>query len=190
VFPRFFFEDPVWLGAGLLFIQLILILRWAGRRDASSRYALRAGLAMSALLMGISVVVITPREEIIAACLDLARAVDDGDVSAIAANLADDFEAGALDRAEFLARLEGTLSRTRVDRPRLRRFEVTFADPYHACVVLNATAQMRASNGFAGRLPTRWRLTFHRAATDWKLDAAESLPIPPLNLREFATWLH
>ncbi len=189
MFWRLFFEEPAWLGAGLLFVQLFLILRWAKRRDPSSRYALRAGLALSALLIGVSVVVVTPREEIIAACLDLARAVDDGDVPGLAANLADDFEAGALDRRDFMARLEGSLSRVRVDRPRLRRFEVTLADPYHAVVVLNAMVQIRSAEGVSARLPSRWRLAFRRSAAGWKLINVESVPIPPLNLRSLDQWL-
>jgi hypothetical protein len=144
---------------------------------------------MGALLMGTSVVVVTPGEEIIAACEDLARAVDDGNVAFIGSRLADAFQTEDVDRDTFLLRLQSALTRGRVDRPRLRRFEITFADPYHVVVALDATAQVRFAEGSAGRLPSRWRLAFRKSPDGWRLTSVQSVPVPPLNLRNLDPWL-
>jgi hypothetical protein len=188
VIERLLFESPILLLPLVLIVLFILIVRWSRRRDRGSARAMTIGFIAAAMLLALPGLVVTRREQIIAECRELARAVDDGDVAAIDARLAEDFRIGDLDRAAVVGRLTDTLTRFRVDDPRLRRFEVSFPTPNTAVATFAASARVRSAESLYDRLPSRWRLTF-RETEGWKVARLESLPVPPLNLPSVEAWL-
>lgn len=185
----FFFQNLWALAALLVAVQAVLLVIWSRRRTRGTAQAVCVGLAVIPACLGLSVLIVTPRERVIAFCGELARAVDEGEVSSIAEHFADDFQTDGLDRPAFVERLEQTLTSFRVDHPRLRDFEVTFPTDQDAVVALTATCGVRSVDAAFDHLPTRWRLTLRRVGDSWLVVKIESVPIPPLNLRDLRDWL-
>lgn len=144
---------------------------------------LLAAVGAASGLTTLSVSVVTQREEIIATCHEMARAVDDGDLAAIGAFLDETCVVGGISRPAFLERLEDTLTRFRVDQPRLRGFEVVVNPADRAVAELSAAARIRAVENVWDRVPTKWRVSFRRVGEAWRVTEIESIPIPPLHLR-------
>ena len=184
-----FFERALLLAAILAVGVVILLFRWANRRDRASVRAVLIGLGLLVFAPSVSLLVVTDREEIMTACDQLARAVDAGDLGAIHDALAPELTAASLDRAAFLERVERALTRFRVDQPRLWGFEIELGPSGRAVAEFSASAQIRAAEGVWDRLPTMWKLALRREGQRWRVTRIESLPVPPLNLRTTDDWL-
>ncbi len=183
------FERPFALFALWAGVQTLLLGRWWRRRGRRAARAVWVGLVAIPALMTISIVVVTPRERVIAICRELAGYVDDGDVLGIAGHVAGDFEANGFDRAALLEGVERALARVRVDSPRLRRFEVTFPDQGTGLATFNVTCRVRSVDFQHDLLASRWRITFHGRGAVWRVASIESLPVSPLNFRRLSEWL-
>jgi len=183
------FENFWALAALLVAVETLLVVIWSQRRTLVWARAVWVGVGLIPACLTLSVVIETPRERVIAFCWELARAVDEGETSSIAVHFAEDFQAEGLDRAGFVQRLEQTLTRFRVDHPRLRNFEVTFPTVESAIVTLTTTCLVRSVDAVFGHLPSRWRLSLRRDGESWLVVKIESIPIPPLNLRYVRDWL-
>jgi len=183
------FENLWALAALLVAVETVLIVVWARRRTRASVRAAWVGFAMIPASLTLSILIETPRERVIAFCWELARAVDEGEVNSIAEHFADDFQTDGFDRSAFVDRLEQTLTRFRVDQPRLRDFEVAFPTDESAVVTLTATCRIRSIDAVFDHLPSRWRLTLRRDRDSWLVVKIESIPILPLNLRDLRDWL-
>ncbi len=186
---RLLFEDLLLLALLLGIAEFVLLWHWARRRDRASSRALLVGLSASTALIFLSALVHTPREQVVDVCHHLATLVDEGDVAKIGDVLHDEFQAGSLGRAAFLSRVESALTRYRVDQPRLRGFEVTVTGGDQAIANFQASAQIRSAEQVYGRLPSRWGVAFRRTGSTWKVTSVESIPVPPLNLRNLDEWL-
>lgn len=184
-----FFENTVALAGVLAVFVLLLLFRWANRRDRASARALLIALAAAAGLPALSALVVTQREQVIHTCHAMACAVDDGAVAAFGEFLDGSCVVGGLDRASFLDRLEEMLTRFRVDQPRLRGFEITVDSAGRAVAEFTASAQLRSAEGNWDRVPTRWRVSLRRTGERWRVTGIESIPVPPLNLRTTSDWL-
>jgi hypothetical protein len=147
------------------------------------------GAATSVALVAMSLAVVTPRELITAACRELGRAVDDGDLDAVSARIASDFLAEELDREELIRRMTLALTRVRVDRLRLHRLEIEVLDEKRAAATFDASCNVRTAEGFVGALPSRWKLTFRREQERWVVTRIESIPTPPLQIKRVIDWL-
>lgn len=181
-------ESEIAVAVALSLMSLVLLFRWAYRRDRASARALFVSLGATFLGPLVSVLVVTQREEVILMCHRLASAVDQGDVRAIETSLDDSFEASGLNRGEFVERLEAALTRYRVDQPRLRAFDVK-VDDAAATAEFIASAQVRFAEGAWDRLPTKWRVRFRRAGSQWLVASMESIPVPPLHMKMTGEWL-
>lgn len=137
----------------------------------------------TATLVAASWFIETPREQIAATCRVLARLVDDGDINELERRLASDFEANGLDREAFLDRVSAMLSRTRLDHVRIRGIDVTLEGQRGAIATFDANCNIRSAEDFTAALPSRWRLRFEKDGEQWLLQQVESIPVPPLNLR-------
>lgn len=182
------FERPLLFFLGWVSLQFVLICLWSWRRTKLARQATIAGLIALPVGLALSQFVVTPAEEVMAKCQSLAAAVDEGDMATIAAGVAAGFEASGLSREEFLARVEQTLTRIRIDRPRLSRFEIETAE-HDAVAEFSVTCRIRSEDFTLEALPTRWRVSFRNRSGDWLVTSIESIPVPPLNLRTVDDWL-
>ena len=183
------FENTIVLAGMLAIILLLFLFRWANRRDqASVRWLLIAVGVVGGLPM-LSALVVTQREEVIATCQSLARAVDNGDLAAIGEFLDQACVVGGISRPEFLERLEDVLTRFRVDQPRLRAFEVMVDKAGRSVAEFTASAQIRGIENVWDRVPTKWRVSLRRVGDAWRATEIESIPIPPLQLRTPGLWL-
>ena len=186
---RILFESLWLLAVVWVVVQFTLIAIWSRQRNRLWARTVWGGFAAGPLLLILSIVVVTSREQIIELCEDLARHVDKGDVAAIDPRLAADFEAGQLGRDEFVDRLERTLTRYRVDNPELRGFVVTFPAKDVGVAEFRASASVRSPELIYDRFTSRWRATCRRSNGEWKVTKLESLPTPPLNIGDVRHWL-
>ncbi len=170
-------------------IQLGLIAVWSWRRNRPCARAVWIGFATIPLLLLLSVVVVTPREQIIELCNNLAEMVDEGDVDAIGSHLADDFLVAGLNRADFLDRVEETLATHPVDDARLYRIEVTFPRKDEGAALFNAVCVIRSTDFYLDRLLSRWRVTFVDQRAGWLVTGVEVLPTPLSPVRNIRDWL-
>ncbi|MCH8966598.1 MAG: hypothetical protein IID43_02885 [Planctomycetes bacterium] len=164
--------------------QCVLIALWAWRRGRRLARSVWIGFGVIPALLALSLLVVTPRERIIAVYEALSEAVVKEDVVAIGSHLSTDLEAGRLDREGFLESVERTLNRYRVQTPMLHRFEVTFQEDGAGVALFNSRAQVESDHEAYGWLPLRWRLTFRRANRTWRVARIETLPIAPYYIKD------
>ena len=189
MFHRLLFESPFTLAAACVGIQTLLLFLWRQRPGRATARAVWVGFAAIPLLITMSIVVVTPRERIIAVCHELASHVDEGHIAGIAEHVADDFATEGFDRTALLDGIERALTTVRVDSPRLRRFEVTFSDEDTALTTFSATCRVRSDDFQQDRLLSRWGITFRRSDDRWLVVRIESIPVPPLHFRRLGEWL-
>ena len=186
---RILFENLWLLAVAWVVAEFILIAVWSWRRSRRAVRCVYGGFAAAPLLFTASVLIVTPREQLIRLCADLSSHVDDGNVAAIEQRLAGDFEAGHLDRAAFIERLEDTLTQYRIDNPRLQGFQTTFPDADVGIAVFHASARVRSPDLVYDWIVSRWRLHCRRSVDGWQVIKLESLPTPPLNVSLVEDWL-
>lgn len=174
----FLFERPLYLVPVLVVAQFILIRVWAQRRTAGSRRAAWIGLVVAVLLLAAQRLVVTDRERIIALCRMMALAVEDGDVPAVAAHVADHFDAKGMNKADFVARLTRGLTTVHVERSRLSDFQCTFDNSRHAHVRFLANARVVYGREVALRQPSAWELLFERVGESWQMTSLKPVRIP------------
>jgi len=160
----------------------LFVLRVLTENPVHARFAL-AALGLTGILATAAALIVTPRERIIETCRSLARIADEGDVSSLDRYLAPSFQANGLERAVWLDRVSAVLTRTRLDHVRIRGIHVEWESPGRANVTFNATCNIRTAEGFGSYIPTRWRLRFDRIGDSWLLTTVESIPVPPLFLK-------
>ncbi len=177
------FERPWLLLLGLVAIEFTLVALWSRRRSPGLSRLIWTCLAATPVLLVLCHLVVTPRERIIALCHELASAVEAGDMAAIEERLAADFEAAGLNGADLVDRVEQTLTRHHVIKPRLGGFEVTFPTDRVGEVTFRAICRVESYEGYFDRLPSRWRLTLRRGGDTWEVITIETLPVPPLHAR-------
>ena len=136
------------------------------------------------LLITISISVVTPGEQIITICRELAHAVEQADVAGMDRRLDDDFEAVDLNRGAFVDRVERTLTRWHVQDARLYRFSVTFPQPERGVVEFNTSCFIDALDVTHQRLLSRWRVTFKQSGRAWLVTRIEVVPTPLSPIRD------
>ncbi|MCP4592958.1 MAG: hypothetical protein GY842_19655 [bacterium] len=170
-------ENRIALLALLAVLEFVLLWAWARRRTRRWRMAVYASFALGPLLLMVQAMVVTDREAIIALCRELAWAAEDGDVASIGGQISPGFAEGSMDRAEFLAALEGVLTRVKVEDPRLTRFEVSCAAG-RGRVVFDARARLVSSEYIEAVRQSRWELTLERTGDGWRVVAMQPRPTP------------
>lgn len=183
------FESPWLLLVLLAATQLGLLMIWWRRRTRAWSRIVIAGFAAMATLPLLSHLIVTPREQLIRTCRELAVMVEAGDVAGIGRHLADDFEASGLDRTELLDRVETTLKRYVVENVGLHGFAVIFPQRDQAVAVFNAVCRIRSAESFIDRLLSRWRLTFRGQGRSWQVTKIEVVPTPLSPIRDVRDWL-
>jgi len=185
---RLLLERPIALSLIAVAILIVLFFIWSARRDRASLRLLFVWIGALPVLLTVSVVVVTPSEQVAAVCRQLAREVDQGNIAGISAHLADDFSAAGLDRIEFLEAIKSRLSEIRIDNPRLRAFTIEFPGDSSAEANFNASCRVRAPRMYA-YIPSRWRVGLRRHDETWLVTGLQSLPVPPLHVSDLRQWL-
>lgn len=172
------FENPVrWV---ILSVAAIVVAA-AIARVRPTRRTRRAVLAVAAAgLAGLVLqqTVRTPRERLIAACIEMAGDVERGDLDRLADRLDPSLNADGMDRERFLDAARRTLTHYHPEEPRLARFEVTLEAEDRAVVVFDATCRVVTKTQVLDRILTRWRLNFLREGGEWRVRRIEMLPAP------------
>lgn len=180
----FLFENTILVVTlGTVAVLVLLVRRMLTGDPALGRSLGIATIAMSGLV-AINWLVETPRERIATLCKELGRIVDNGNVMQIGDRLSSDFRAFELDKSEFLDRLTAVLTNARLDHVRIRDIEVVSESGDLAIAAFSAYSNIRTTEGFAAALPTRWRLRFTRRGDNWLVNGIESIPVPPLHLKD------
>lgn len=177
------FENRVALAVGWGLLIFVLAVCWARlRTKASGRFVLVAVL-MAPMLLAVSTFVVTPREQIQALCRSLAQHVEANRPDALAGFLADDFQSDELDRDRLIQLLSSSLTRYQVRHSRVDADDVTIEPDGSWTVEVAASCEVSGGSEFAGRLPTRWRLTLRHGADGLRIVEAKPIPVAPLHLR-------
>lgn len=171
--------------------QFGLICLWSWRRSRGTARAAWIGFGLLPALAGASILIVTDKERMIRVCHDMARAVEEADVDAIAARLSPELRAGGLEREAFLDRLRGALTKHRLKWVELSRFDRTDVDGRMngATLEFNATCDVSTSDAAFERLRTRWRLSFEWAGHRWFVTRMEALPTPFSPIRDLDDFL-
>ena len=183
------FEEPIALATICIGGEFLLLWVWSRRRTRLAAQAMWMGAVAAIVLPGLSLAVVTPREQIIQTCRELGKAVDEGDMEVISARFSPSFSTDGWDRDELVRRAIRALTRVRVDQVRLRHFEIDFLDKQQATATFDATCNVRTTDGFAGTLPSRWELSFRKVGTQWVVSALKSIPVPPFQITRLDDWL-
>lgn len=180
----FLFENTILVVTlGIVIVLGLLVRRVLTGDPALGRSLGIATIAMSGLV-AINWLVETPRERIATLCKELGRVVDEGNVAELGDRLSSDFRAFELDKSEFLERVTNVLTNARLDQVRIRNIGVILESDDLAMATFSAYSNIRTSEGFAAALPTRWRLRFIRRGENWLVRGIESIPVPPLHLKD------
>jgi len=189
MFQHVLLENRLLLFIAWVLAQFAVIGVWSWRRTRAANRGVWICLVALPVLLLVSTLVVTEREQITALCRKLARHVERGEARQIADHLDGQFEAAELDRAGFVERLEPALMRFGIRALRLSRFEFTFAGDDEATVELSATCNVRTADAFFDGVPSRWRLKFIRRAGDWFLISIEAIPSPLSPVRNVRDWI-
>ena len=185
------FLERAWLlGGYLVVLQFLLIVIWSRWRTRLWTQAVWCGFVVLVGAPLLSLAVTTPRERIINLCQSLAQLIDDGDPLGMESLLSKDFRAGELDAVSFLEKVEVSLTRYRVDHPRLGRFQVAFPDSVNATVLFDVHCAVRSVDTYLDHVFSRWKLTFHRDAGTWRVTHLEAVPTPLSPVRRLGDWLN
>lgn len=180
-------EHPVLLAVCWLVVEIILLAVWSSRRTRATRNAALIGLAALPVLEAVNLLVVTPREQVISICHEMATAIERNDVDSLARYVDTEFSAVDLDRQAFLDAVSRTLSRFRVEEPYLHQFAVTISKGDTAVAEFNASCYVVARGVRQQRLLSRWRVMLRRRGDPWRMITVDALPTamsPIRNLRD------
>jgi len=189
VITRILFESNWLLLIVWVPVQFVLIAVWFRLRTRVTARIVWIGFTALPVLAVTSTLVETRREQVVAACHELAAYVCRANLPALDRRIAAEFQADELDREAFLTRLEQALARHRVADVSMRGFGVTFPDRDRAVAEFHAAAYVQSADLPYDRLTSRWRLTFRREGDRWLLTALEPRPTGPLDPRRLQDWL-
>lgn len=181
--------ERLWLlGGALIALQFVLIAIWSWRRTPRAGLAVRMGFVAAPLLLALSYFVQTPREKIESICGQLVDAIEREDVFAFERLLAPEFQLGKVHRSDIESYLERLFARVDVSHSILHAFEFDIRSD-HATVEFLAKTDVVYDEWRQSWLPSKWRLTFRKHADGWTVTEIESIPVPPLHMRDLQEYV-
>ncbi len=148
-----------------------------------------AGFLALPVLLSVSHLVETQREQIEGSCRQLAKALERADVDEIERSLSEDLRARGLSKDELLTKLESRLEEFQVSDATLHSFDVTVADDGIAEASFRAMCRVQNQNLTRQWVPSRWRFMLRRSGNRWLVTRIESLPIPAMGAGNIRDWL-
>ena len=160
----------------LVLVAIVLSAALAVHRRRASRASRRGLLIAVAVCAGLIVMqtlVVTDHEAIRATIRNLARAVDAGDVPAIAADVDEAFTFRGSQKPAFIDQVDRTLQRWRIDEVSLGGFRIDITGD-EAEISFRAHCDLRGERQEQAGLPSFWKVRMVRRGRDWKLLGIES----------------
>lgn len=175
---RILFEDL----AVLLMIEFVVLMSVLAvhrrRMTPRTRRAVWITLACCAALIALNHLVTTDSERIVETVSAMAKAVDEGDVPAIADRLDDEFHYRNWDRDGFVGELNNKLQRWRIDEAKVGRFEIRI-DGDVATASFRASCDWKGSSDSQAGVASAWTLELIRRPGGWKLRRVVSAKVGP-----------
>lgn len=165
---RLLFEDLVILIIAEVVAMLVVLAIHRRRMTPRTRRAVWIVLACCIVLIAVNKLVTTDGEQVEKTVAAMARAVDDGDVPAIAGHIDDGFRYRQWDKAGFLAELNIKLQHWRIDEARVGRFDVRI-DGDQARASFRASCDWKGDRESQAGVSSSWELEFVRRPDGWKL---------------------
>lgn len=161
------------------FVALMVVLTIHRRRmTAKTRRAVWITLAICALLIALNKLVTTDTERVVEMVSAMARAVDEGDVPAIAERLDDEFRYRYWDKAGFVAELNRKLQHWRIDEAKVGRFDVEVTGDT-AKTSFRASCDWRSDSESQAGVASSWIMECVRHPDGWKLRRIISARVGP-----------
>lgn len=166
---RLLFEDPLLLvPAGAIALAVTVAVHRV-RFTTRTRRAVWITLSVCVLLLVVQKLCVTPREALMDMIRELARAVDAGDIPAIANRLDDTFQDELGGKAEFILWTRMALQHGQVDEAGVSGFEVELLEPGRARAFFWATCDWRSGSQSGQGLRSAWKVECARREDGWKL---------------------
>jgi hypothetical protein len=162
-------------------IEFVLLALWARRRTAASRQAVLIGLAVAVVLITVQAVVRTDREQVAAACRDLADAFRKADLGRFSALISPSYApplgdpGGPAGKQELLDLVKRATAEASLEELRLRGFEF---EPTAGAMRVQFEASCRVITGdrvYHGVLSS-WELEWRESQDDWQVTQIRVLP--------------
>ncbi|MBI4580031.1 MAG: hypothetical protein HY718_10040 [Planctomycetes bacterium] len=163
-----FFESLVLLviAEGIALAVVLAIRR--RQTPPAGRWWMPIALVVCAALLAVQWLVRTDRERLRAAVTEMALAVDDGDVAALAEHIDADFQYRDQDRRAWLDDVRQRLQRWRIDEARVGGFVIA-VEGDNAVVSFRATCDWRSGDQSQHGVHSLWKLSFVRRERNWRL---------------------
>jgi len=169
-----FFESPFYVYLTLAFAELVLVVVWHEKRTRAWALSLLIPVLLTGAVVLVERLVVTDREQIIAAARDIAAAVETRDLERIPQHLDDKFSAKLpgkrIDRDKAVAEINAKISRRNITGVNFRKTDIE---------VTGSEAKMHTTTiliyGEEGsRTSLIWDITWIKRAGRWKiLEVAE-----------------
>jgi hypothetical protein len=165
---RTFFEDPLYVYIALVFAELVLAAIWYERRSRRWAMLLLAPVVAAGAVFAVSTLVVTDREQILAAAARIARDLEGGSVAAAQEYLDDEYRGVGMDKQGALA-----LGRTAIQTYHIRSIRFTRMN----VEVASRRARMRAATIIeiaarefgSGQAPLVWEVRWIKRKAGWRI---------------------
>ncbi|HRX87162.1 MAG TPA: nuclear transport factor 2 family protein [Phycisphaerae bacterium] len=173
-----FLENPYVLIPLLLIGTYACFVAWLRRRTPRAKRVLLVAVLLCVALPIVQQLVVTDREQIRAVCDEIGDAVEAGDVDAILAHTANDFQMYEIDREHLAERARRAIEHYRPKDIHISGFRVEVDGD-------RATVHYRSRCTVTGDVPVgavvlEWKAVFVRVDGEWRLQSAEATsPLQP-----------
>jgi len=166
-------EDPFWIYVALGLIEAILLLVWRARRTRRSAWTLVFPSAAAAVVLGISTLIATDREQIRSACDQIVAAVEDRDMRTAGSFLDEDFSGPYGPRADAILWVDTNVETHDVTTVMYKILDLEIRGE-EASMRLRTWVTTRTY----GRIPMDWRITWTRRGRGWLISSASEPDMP------------
>jgi hypothetical protein len=139
------------------------------------------GLLLLIVLPVVQWLVVTDREAVRQSLTELVNSVQQGDVSRFSTHVAEQFQAGTVDREQFLDRVESAMNRIRIENAKLKFEEVTVAND-NAIVRMRVFCRVIAENDWEPNAISAWEIELAKEDDAWRIISLQPRPTPAFPL--------
>ena len=172
------FEQPVKLFLYWIIVQIVIAITWWITRSRKSLNAFWISMASIVLLESLSILVVTPREQIQQLCSELVNLIQVQDSDCFVDHIDHSFEASGYDRDRFVDRVKPAIERIQLSDIQLKRLEVQLPEENKGVAEFDVDCVIQTAEMPYRPILSRWRLTLIRKNDQWKIVHIKALPRP------------